>query len=89
MQFIFANPVGPDGLIIVIVVAVVLFGSTQIPKIARSLGSAQKEFKKGLDEGAAEDATPAQVAPPATLPPTIPPVAAPQPQAGSTPDNAS
>lgn len=49
-----ANIAGPDGLIIVLVIAIVLFGSTQIPKIARSLGSAQKEFKKGLEEGAAD-----------------------------------
>ena len=43
---------GVDGIIILVVVVLVLFGSTQIPKLARSLGSAQKEFKKGLDEGA-------------------------------------
>lgn len=48
---------GVDGIIILIVVVLVLFGSTQIPKLARSLGSAQKEFKKGIDEGASEDAT--------------------------------
>ena len=47
---------GEQGLIVLIVVALVLFGSTQIPKLARSLGSAQKEFKKGLDDGAAADA---------------------------------
>ena len=46
---------GVDGIIILVVVVLVLFGSTQIPKLARSLGSAQKEFKKGLDEGSAED----------------------------------
>ncbi len=46
---------GVDGIIVLVVVVVVLFGSTQIPKLARSLGSAQKEFKKGLDEGAASD----------------------------------
>jgi sec-independent protein translocase protein TatA len=46
---------GVDGIIVLIVVVVVLFGSTQIPKLARSLGSAQKEFKKGLDEGGAPD----------------------------------
>ncbi len=46
---------GVDGIIILVVVVLVLFGSTQIPKLARSLGSAQKEFKKGLDEGASED----------------------------------
>jgi len=41
--------------IIVAVIVVVLFGGTQIPKLARSLGQAQKEFKEGLKEGAAED----------------------------------
>jgi sec-independent protein translocase protein TatA len=46
---------GVDGIIVLVVVVVVLFGSTQIPKLARSLGSAQKEFKKGLDEGAADE----------------------------------
>ncbi|HEY1989606.1 MAG TPA: twin-arginine translocase TatA/TatE family subunit [Acidimicrobiales bacterium] len=45
---------GVDGIIILIVVVLVLFGSTQIPKLARSLGSAQKEFKKGVDQGASE-----------------------------------
>lgn len=48
-----ADIIGPDGLIILVVlVIVVLFGGKQIPKLARSLGSAQKEFKKGLEEGA-------------------------------------
>jgi sec-independent protein translocase protein TatA len=46
---------GVDGIIVLIVVVLVLFGSTQIPKLARSLGSAQKEFKKGVDEGGAEN----------------------------------
>jgi sec-independent protein translocase protein TatA len=46
---------GVDGLIILIVVALVLFGSTQIPQLARSLGSAQKEFKQGQEDGDAKD----------------------------------
>jgi sec-independent protein translocase protein TatA len=46
-----ADVFGPDLLIIIAVVAVVLLGGSQIPKIARSLGSAQSEFKKGLAEG--------------------------------------
>jgi sec-independent protein translocase protein TatA len=62
-----------DGIIVLVVIVVVLFGSTQIPKLARSLGSAQKEFKKGLDEGAAEDAkgktSAVQAAPPAVVTP--------------------
>ncbi len=48
---------GVDGIIVLVVVVLVLFGSTQIPKLARSLGSAQREFKKGLEEGAAEGAS--------------------------------
>jgi len=43
---------GVDGIIVVIVLVVLLFGGTQIPKLARSLGSAQKEFKQGLREEA-------------------------------------
>lgn len=46
---------GEQGIIVLIVIALVLFGSTQIPKLARSLGSAQREFKKGVDEGATDE----------------------------------
>ena len=46
-----ADIFGVDGVIVLIVVIAVLFGSSQIPKLARSLGSAQNEFKKGLEEG--------------------------------------
>ena len=34
---------------------VVLFGGAKIPKLARSLGQAQKEFKTGLEEGHRDD----------------------------------
>ena len=46
---------GEQGIIVLLVIAVVLFGSTRIPKLARSLGSAQREFKKGVDEGSTEE----------------------------------
>jgi sec-independent protein translocase protein TatA len=39
---------GMDGIIVLLVVLVVLFGGSQIPKLARSLGSARKEFNEGL-----------------------------------------
>ena len=42
---------GEQGIIVLIVIAVVLFGSTQIPKLARSLGSAQREFRRGVVGG--------------------------------------
>ena len=43
---------GPTELIIILVIVLLLFGSTRLPKLARSLGEASKEFKKGLAEGA-------------------------------------
>jgi sec-independent protein translocase protein TatA len=39
---------GPDLLIVVILVAVLLFGGSAVPKLARNLGSAKSEFEKGL-----------------------------------------
>lgn len=42
---------GAPELLIVLAVVLVVFGGSQIPKLARSLGQAQKEFKQGLDEG--------------------------------------
>ncbi|HYA67848.1 MAG TPA: twin-arginine translocase TatA/TatE family subunit [Acidimicrobiales bacterium] len=38
-------------LVIVMVVLLLVFGGTKLPQLARSLGSAQSEFKKGLNEG--------------------------------------
>ena len=40
---------GSSELIIVLVVVLVLFGGSQLPKLARSIGQAQREFKSGLD----------------------------------------
>ncbi len=46
---------GAPELLIVLLVVLLLFGGTKLPKLARSLGTAQKEFKKGTQEGAAAD----------------------------------
>ena len=40
-------PGGPE-LIIILVVVLVLFGGSQLPKLAKNLGKAQKEFKDGM-----------------------------------------
>lgn len=45
-----AEILGPQALVLVGLV-VLLFGATQLPKLARSLGAAQSEFRKGLAEG--------------------------------------
>ena len=41
--------------VIVAVVVLVLFGGSRLPQLARSIGQAQKEFKKGLAEGNEDD----------------------------------
>ncbi len=45
--------IGTTELIIIAVVIFVLFGASAIPKFARSIGQAKKEFDEGLKEGAA------------------------------------
>ncbi|MEG3596460.1 MAG: twin-arginine translocase TatA/TatE family subunit [Actinomycetota bacterium] len=42
---------GGSELIIILVIVLVLFGGAKLPKLARSLGQAQKEFKDGMDDG--------------------------------------
>lgn len=49
---------GPTELIIILLIVLLLFGSTKLPKLARSLGEAQKEFKTGTDEGGKATAAP-------------------------------
>jgi len=41
---------------LVVAVIVLMFGSSQLPKLARSLGQAQRELKNGMDDGAEDDA---------------------------------
>jgi sec-independent protein translocase protein TatA len=48
-------PSGPEWFIVLAVV-LVIFGGSQLPKLARNLGKAQKEFKDGLSEGQTEAA---------------------------------
>ena len=49
--------IGPD-LLIIMAVLCLLFGSSQLPKLARSLGRATKEFRDGLAEGDRDDEGP-------------------------------
>ena len=48
-------PSGPEWFIVLAVV-LVIFGGSQLPKLARNLGKAQKEFKDGLSEAQREEA---------------------------------
>ena len=56
MIFGFLQNIGPWQLVICIVVAFVLFGGAKkIPDLAKSLGKAKSEFKKGHAEGEKEE----------------------------------
>ena len=45
---------GPEGLVLLVLV-LVLFGCAQLPKLARNLGRAKKEFKGGLADATRAD----------------------------------
>ncbi|HZQ26458.1 MAG TPA: twin-arginine translocase TatA/TatE family subunit [Acidimicrobiales bacterium] len=46
---------GVPELLIILAVVLLLFGSTRLPKLAKSLGQASKEFRRGVEEGHKED----------------------------------
>jgi sec-independent protein translocase protein TatA len=90
-----ANLMGGDGLIVLVIAIVVLLGGSQLPKIARNVGMAGKEFRKAQEEAeedasrqkqakAAGEAPSAAPQPPPPQPLPAPPVAAP-PVASTTP----
>ncbi|HWE56061.1 MAG TPA: twin-arginine translocase TatA/TatE family subunit [Acidimicrobiales bacterium] len=85
-----ANLMGGDGLYVIIIALVVLVGGSQLPKIARNIGLAGKEFRNAQAEADAENAAKkaagaqATPVPPVELPATPAPVPAP-PVAAATP----
>ena len=50
------NVFGPDLVVVIVVVAVLVFGGSAIPKLARNLGQAKNEFEKGLKTAKTEAA---------------------------------
>jgi len=55
---VLADIIGPDMIIVLAVVLVLLlFGGSKLPKLARGLGSASHEFRKGLEQGDPDKAT--------------------------------
>jgi len=70
-----ANVFGMDTIWVVVIALVVLFGGSQLPKLARNTGEAMKEFRKAHAEAASSE--PVQVAPSPAAASTQPSVVAP------------
>ena len=47
--------IGMQELLVVLLIALLVFGASRLPGIARSLGKSVNELKKGLKEGAEDD----------------------------------
>jgi sec-independent protein translocase protein TatA len=45
---------GSQELMVILLIALVLFGGSKLPELARGLGKSLNEFKKGIDEGSKE-----------------------------------
>ncbi len=54
VQMQFGGVIGPNELIVIILIAVLLFGASKIPELARSLGKGVGEFKKAQREAELE-----------------------------------
>ncbi len=78
---------GQDGLIVLIILLVVVFGGSQLPKLARNLGMAGKEFRKAHDEAEQQGKSTAE--PPSPPPAVSAGPAGPVPTAADAPPSAS
>jgi sec-independent protein translocase protein TatA len=47
---LFVGGLGPPELLLIAGVLILLFGASKLPKLARSMGTATGEFKKGREE---------------------------------------
>jgi len=44
-------PIGPLEILLIVFIILILFGPKRLPQLARALGEAVREYKKGLEEG--------------------------------------
>ena len=47
--------IGVNELLIILLIVVIVFGPTQIPKLTRMFGKSVKEFKDGMDDKDAQN----------------------------------
>lgn len=73
------NIFGSDTLIVLMVALVVLFGGSQLPKLAKNVGAAGHEFRRAQREAEADNAAPAPAVAPSAVTSSV--------VAGPGPDN--
>jgi sec-independent protein translocase protein TatA len=54
---------GPQEILLLLLIVLLLFGATRLPKLARSMREARDEFQKGADDEAPSPAPPAKADP--------------------------
>ena len=54
-MFAIIGGLGMQELIIVLIILLLLFGSTRLPQLAKGMGKSIREFKKGVSEGGDDD----------------------------------
>ncbi|HEU4596767.1 MAG TPA: twin-arginine translocase TatA/TatE family subunit [Pyrinomonadaceae bacterium] len=55
-MFAIIGGLGMQELIIVLIILLLLFGSTRLPQLAKGMGKSIREFKKGVSDGGDDDA---------------------------------
>ena len=78
----FLSNIGPGELILVLVIALVIFGPGKLPEIGQAVGKGIREFRR-----AASDVTDATRVDTTATPPAAPPVAEPAPAPVAAPPN--
>jgi sec-independent protein translocase protein TatA len=63
--------IGPTEIILLLLVALLLFGAKRLPEIGRSLGSGMREFKDSVTGSGKPEATQASELPPAPPDPAV------------------
>ena len=76
---------GAPELLIILVIALLIFGSNKLPKLARSLGQASREFKAATSEGWVDEKVQAHTTPTPTPTPEVTPTPAPEAPDGAAP----
>ncbi len=79
--------IGPTEIILLLLLALLLFGAKRLPEIGRSLGTGMREFKDSVSGGSKAEATQAQI--PAQTPVAPAPPAPPAPPVADEPERHS